>query len=545
MTDRLRILHGRVYDPAEGVDGVVKTVYIRDGRIVAPWSDGDNGRTIDAAGMVVMPGGIDVHCHIAGPTVNRARRLLPEQAARDPRPARRLDGSGAALRAGAGGLVPSTFVTGYKYAGLGYTGAMEAAVAPSGARQAHFELADTPNLDRGFLLLLANNRPILDALARGETRLARDLAAVYLARTGAYGIKAVNPGAVDAFKHGGPPAPVASIDAKLGSTAVTPRMILEALTAAANDFALPHSLHIHCNRLGLPGNVSTTLETSRALAGRRHHLTHIQFHSYGDDGAGGFASGAAALIEHVNARPEVTCDVGQVMFGPAVTMTEDSPVEHLLWQLTGRRWVNVDVEMESGCGLLPFEFKDKVFLHTLQWAIGLELFLLAQDPWRVALSTDHPNGGSFAVYPRLIATLMDRGFRQEEMKRANPTALDKTKLRDLDREYTLSEIAIITRAGPARILGLVNKGRLGVGADADVTVYDDKPDRLAMFQTPRYVIKAGRVVVQEGQIRDGLAGRTVSCRPPVEPAAERALREWFAEFGSYDFEQLRAGAASV
>ena len=33
-------------------------------------------------------------------------------------------------------------------------------------------------------------------------------------------------------------------------------------------------------------------------------------------------------------------------------------------------------------------------------------------------------------------------------------------------------ICIITRAGPAKCLGLKDKGHLGVGADADVTVYD-------------------------------------------------------------------------
>ena len=65
-------------------------------------------------------------------------------------------------------------------------------------------------------------------------------------------------------------------------------------------------------------------------------------------------------------------------------------------------------------------------------------------------------------------------------------------LDDLDREYTLDEIAIITRAGPARLLGLRDKGHLGVGADADVTIYDDRADREEMFATPRYVIKARR-----------------------------------------------------
>ena len=65
---------------------------------------------------------------------------------------------------------------------------------------------------------------------------------------------------------------------------------------------------------------------------------------------------------------------------------------------------------------------------------------------------------------------MDREFRNEQLRRANKKAIQRTVLLDdLDREYTLEEIAIVTRAGPARLLGLRDKGHLGAGADADVT----------------------------------------------------------------------------
>ncbi len=81
-------------------------------------------------------------------------------------------------------------------------------------------------------------------------------------------------------------------------------------------------------------------------------------------------------------------------------------------------------------------------------------------------------------------------------------AQSRTTLADLDREYTLLEIAIITSAGPARALGLSQKGHLGVGADADVAIYNEKPDGEFLFRYPRYVIKAGEIVVEEGEIRN-------------------------------------------
>ncbi|MFG3590913.1 hypothetical protein [Bradyrhizobium sp. RDI18] len=34
---------------------------------------------------------------------------------------------------------------------------------------------------------------------------------------------------------------------------------------------------------------------------------------------------------------------------------------------------------------MPFKYRDKSFVNALQWAIGLELFLLVNDPWRLFL----------------------------------------------------------------------------------------------------------------------------------------------------------------
>jgi formylmethanofuran dehydrogenase subunit A len=105
------------------------------------------------------------------------------------------------------------------------------------------------------------------------------------------------------------------------------------------------------------------------------------------------------------------------MFGTATTLTADAPVEFLLHKSSGRKWVNVDIELETGCGIVPYMFKEKAAIAALQWVVGLELFLLSADPWRVVLSTDHPNGGSFMSYPELIRLLMDRTYRDEQIAR--------------------------------------------------------------------------------------------------------------------------------
>jgi formylmethanofuran dehydrogenase subunit A len=513
----LRIAAGRVYDPANGIAGEVRDVCVQDGKIVADVPA--HARSIDARGMVVMPGGVDIHAHIAGPAVNAARKLTPEEHRADV-----LDRT-AITRSGTGGTVPSTFATGYRYALLGYTTVVEAATPPLAARHTLAELRDTPVIDAAFLVLMGNNLPLFE-LIRDDPGRVRDAVAWFLQATGGYGVKLVNPGGVEMWKRTN--GNVTSLDDE--GPGVTPRRVIETIATAVHELGLPHPVHVHCNNLGVSGNWRTTLDTLRTLEGRRAHLAHLQFHAYGGRPGGRPRSRAPELAEHLDSHPELSADVGQVMFGDAMTMTADAPVSAVLREITHGRWVNADTEAETGCGIVPFTYRERNYVHALQWGIGLELFLLARDPWRLVLSTDHPNGGSFLSYPRLIRLLMDREFRNEQIGRVNKKAMRRTVLLDdLDREYTLEEIAIITRAGPARLLGLHDKGHLGAGADADITIYDDRDDREAMFAAPRHVIKDGRTIIEDGELRAAGPGRLLRVGAEYDLAVERTLEPLFEQ----------------
>ena len=525
----IRIAGGRIYDPANGIDGERRDLCVEDGRVVA--EVGAEARRIDARGMVVMPGGVDIHAHVAGPAVNAARRLLPAEHRADP-----VEGTSVS-RAGSGGTVPSTFATGQRYALLGYTTVVDAAAPPLAARHVLSELRDTPPLDAAFLILMGDNRVLFELIRAGsgpgDARV-RDALAWWLEASGGFGIKLVNPGGVEMWKRGNRDA--GSLDDEVAGLGVTPRGILEHVATAVDELGLPHPVHVHCHDLGVAGNYRTTEATMRALDGRRAHLAHVQFHAYGGEPGRRPRSRAPELVDHLDSHPELSADVGQVMFGPATTMTADAPVSAMLAELTGGRWVNADLEVETGCGIVPFAYRERDYVHALQWGIGLELFLLARDPWRMVLSTDHPNGGSFLSYPKLIRLLMDREFRNEQIGRANHSAIRRTVLLDdLDREYTLSEIAIVTRAGPARLLGLADKGHLGVGADADVTVYDDLDDREEMFSRPRWVIKGGRVVVEDGELRETPPGGLLRSAADHDPEIEDVLAPLFEDAYSVAF----------
>ena len=99
----LRITGAKVYDPANNLNGVVKDICIDNGRIVESVS---GGRTIDGTGMVVFPGGVDIHTHVAGAALNFARAMTPENQRKAAHflhtPERRM---------GLGGPTPTTFAT--------------------------------------------------------------------------------------------------------------------------------------------------------------------------------------------------------------------------------------------------------------------------------------------------------------------------------------------------------------------------------------------------------------------------------------------------
>ncbi|HTT31097.1 MAG TPA: formylmethanofuran dehydrogenase subunit A [Solirubrobacteraceae bacterium] len=532
MTE-IRISGGAVHDPANDVDGDIRDVCLNDGKVVA--DVGPGARRIDARGMVVMPGGVDIHAHIAGPKVNAARKLTP-----DDRRDAVLDRT-AILRSGTGGVVPSTFATGYRYSLLGYTTVVEAAAPPLAARHVLSELRDTPMIDKAFLILMGNNQVLFELIRESAhssgtvSPQLRDAVAWWLDATGGYGVKLVNPGGVERWKQDN--GNVHTLDDDVAGFDVTPRQVLEAIGGAVDELGLPHPVHVHANNLGIPGNADTTLDTMRTLSGRQAHFAHLQFHAYGGRPGGQPRSRAPELLDYLAAHPEVTADVGQVMFGPAVTMTADAAVSAVLRDLGADKWINHDTEVETGCGIVPYMYRAGNYVHALQWGIGLELFLLGKNPWQVMLSTDHPNGGSFLSYPKLIRLLMDRAFREDQLGRANQRAIQRTALLDgLDREYTLNEIAIITRAAPARRLGLRDKGHLAVGADADVTIYDDRTDREEMFATPRYVIKGGEVAVEEGQLRRPDDGLLLSSRAAFDPDVSRVLEPLFGDRYTVSFE---------
>jgi formylmethanofuran dehydrogenase subunit A len=111
-------------------------------------------------------------------------------------------------------------------------------------------------------------------------------------------------------------------------------------------------------------------------------------------------------------------------------------------------------------------------------------------------------------------------------------------LPSLEREYTLNEIAIITRASPARLLGLKDKGQLGVGADADITLYSPHPTWKQTFELPRMVLKAGEIVCENGEFRHIPFGLLHAVNPSFDDGWLPHFRNWFQDNYSIQFDNF-------
>ncbi|MHC1625525.1 MAG: formylmethanofuran dehydrogenase subunit A [Methermicoccaceae archaeon] len=553
MAGNIIIKGGHVFDPLNKVNGDVMDIFIKDGRVVDRLDEKD-AKVIDATGKTVMPGGVDSHSHVGGAKVNAGRMMRPEDSYQWTRK------KTANTYGGSGYTVPSVYLTGYEYATMGYTTVFEAAMPPLEARHTHEEMRATPILDMGAYLVFGNNWFVMRYLREGDIEKAAAYVAWMLKTHKGYGIKCVNPAGVENW---GWAQNVSSLDEENIHFQVTPEEMIHGLAEVAEMLGLPIPLHLHANNLGHPGcweitkesldtpsdvkanmNITNAVESETVVDWKRHqsiYLAHAQFNSFAGTSWRDFESGAREIVDYVNSKDHVVIDNGAVPFGPATVMTGDGPAIHDLYTLVGGKWSNADIELECGAGVLTFNYLKKNAVHSVQWAMGLELILLMDDMYKCILTTDHPNGGPFTKYPLVISWLMSQKAREATMDTCHNWAVDKSELGGIDRELSLYDIAIITRANSARTVGIAHrKGHLGVGADGDVTIYDINPNDMNVdnyseleekFSRADYTIKDGEVVARDGEIVSTPQGRIFYTEAEASEDAERDVlrdvKEWF------------------
>ncbi|MDR1800689.1 MAG: amidohydrolase family protein [Lachnospiraceae bacterium] len=453
----LKLKNLKVYDPVNGVNGEIKDICMEDGLIV---SDNDKADEIrDMSGHIAMAGAIDIHTHIAG----------------EPLPF---------LRDADNPLLAPSQILGEQYLGLGYTVAVNAAMCALNAREAILEENAIKDLDIGNLVWVGEN-PLFTKLINEESKESNKSLPEYLSWllsiSGALGLKLINP-------CGGQ----SSAESSYHKT-------IDKMIDATMDLRLAHPLHLHHPFLGSNIASDAVCETIKAAAGRPLHLAHLQFYGYTKNSNDETISAAEKLADAINSNPNITCDVGAVTFGEAAAVTADLEFGEKFGK-SKKGFVSTLWEADGGFCVLPMKYSAKNRMNATQFLTGLELMLLVKDPSRICLTTDFPNGGSFLAYPYLIHLLMDKSFRDEELKKLNSKALATSAVPSIKREYSYYEIAQMTRSGPAKLLGFSGKGHLGIGANGGLSCYKEMGNKEDMFRNPAACLKGKKELLSAPKI---------------------------------------------
>ena len=435
------LAHGRVMDPASGLDGV-RYVGIRGGKIGAISENPLQGRTVlDVSGLVVAPGFIDLHAHGQTPENYRFKArdgvttALEMEVGVAPVPEwyRAREGQALINFGATSGHIPARMAVMHDSGTLLPHDTAKGAATPEQRRQI-FDLVRR-GLDDGALGIgmgiayvpLATRAEILELFVLAAER-----------KTALY----------EHIRNGGPLEP-GVIDA-----------LQEVIADAAATGASLHVVHI--TSMGL----RETALCLQMIAGARRSGLDVTTEMYPYT-AGMTDLGSAVFDEGWQAKQ------GGIGFGD------------LQWALTGERLTAESFARHRRQGGM-------VAIHSIPEEV---VRLAIADPMTMIASDgilDHGKG-----HPRAAGTyarVLGRYVREQHA-------------------LTLMEALRKMTVMPADRLGIRTKGRIAVGADADIAVFD--PARVmdrATFENPaqysegiEYVLVNGTLVVKSGELVDGVA----------------------------------------
>jgi len=458
----LLITGGRVLDPDSDLDAL-RDVAVRDGEIVAVSAVGERrfeaAEVLDASGLVVAPGFIDLHAH--GQDLESSRFQA-------------RDGVTTALELEIGVFPVDRWYSGREGRALINFGA---SVSHQGARRASFGSVVAERNGEGTFSL--------GSAAQADAYLYEPVGDVELGRLARLMAGGLDEGALG-FGFGISYTPGASHEE------------LWHLFAAAAERGAPVFIHLRSAAAFSAGGALAPFQEAVANAagtGASLHIVHM------NSSAGSAAPEALALIRGAQARGvDVTTEaypytasasrIESALFDSWVGRPA-AAYERLQWVETGERLTEVTFRTyrEQG-GWVITHGRDE---ETNEWIVSQPDVIAASDGIPFAEGRAHPRGaGTFArilgyyVRERGVLSLMD-GVRKM-------TVLPARRLETI-------------------VPGMASKGRVQVGADADLTLFDPEQviDRATYDAPDRYsegivhVLVSGTFVVRDEQLVDGVA----------------------------------------
>ncbi|MFW9894884.1 MAG: amidohydrolase family protein [Candidatus Thorarchaeota archaeon] len=502
--NKLIIKNGLIYDPLTNIEGEKKDILVESGKIVDKFSNESDIKEIDATGKAVIPAATDIHTHVASQQINWVRLLgYYNKVFQEVWQGLTLEGIARA------------------YISMGYTFILEANVFPSLAKQTIFNFQQIPVLDKGMLLNVSNFWPLEVEFQRGKIDDMAIFISDLLSKTKGFGLKVYNPFECENWNFKSLREDLATQGRLYNFSALD---VYENIVKCVEKLGLPHSAHAHIeayennegkenlfkvldriNSLGLANNLSNRTDFKRSQI---LHLAHLN--SYCMDGDN------SKLINYLNESSHFTSDLSFLGFNkinPIITSDRRLIQSKITMNIISNPYKLITSAVEfEGDSFVSLRTMDKANYHAcILWANALELALNIKSQNQLSLSLNFPNYANISDIPQIATWLISKEARESLMKGMNDKFLKNTNLFSLEKELTFFEFISISRANPAKALGLGRiKGTLGLEADADINIIDIDPQNLDLskeyekFQLAMnridYVIKAGKIVKKQNNI---------------------------------------------
>ncbi|MFX0187973.1 MAG: amidohydrolase family protein [Candidatus Hodarchaeota archaeon] len=543
----LIIKNGLVFDPLNDIKGEKKDILIENGKIVEKFSSKRKVKEIDANRKTIIPAALDIHTHIASQQLNWARLL----------------GSNNKLFQKIWkGLTLENIAK--DYISNGYTFILEANVFPSLTKSTIFNFNRLPVLDKAMLLNVSNLWPLELEFQRGKIEDMAVFLSDLLSITKGFGLKVYNPFESENWNFKSLRKDIMGKGRLCNFSALD---VYENLTKANEHLGLPHSIHAHIEgyeSLKAKNNLFTILNkiislnlepnskiNSKIKRSQIFHMAHAS--TYNIDGNN------AELINLLNSNENINLDLGFIGFNQINPLiTADRRLIDSLLKIdsnnTTYKLIRAAVEFEGDIFATFRNFDKDNITNCYLWSNALDIALNVKDIWQLQFSINFPNYANITDVPEIAVWLVSKSARDDFMKDMNREFLKDNPLINNDKTTTFNEFIILTRASPAKSLGLGSiKGNLGVGSDADINILNldineiDISKDFNSFKNAltniEYVIKAGNVIKEKEKIDFSHQGSIFWSQGKPEKEDKlltmKNKREFYQKFSSIFYDSLK------
>ncbi len=460
----LIIKNGIVFDPINNISGEKKDLLIEAGKIVDKFKHNNSKdvKSIDASGKTVIPGAIDIHTHIASQQTNNIRLLGSKN---------------KEFLQFWNGLTLDYLTK--EYISKGYTFIVEANVFPSLAKQTIFNFDQIPILDKAMLINASNLWSLELEYQKGDIEKLSVFISDLLDLIKGFGLKIYNPFEAEEWDFKEIRDDLSTSGRLYNLSAMD---VFRNMTKTVENIGLPHSIHAHIDgyesEIG-QSNAFKVLEDikTQGLAPSQSgqtkikrsqifHLAHASAYSFNDN---------TKLINFFNSNDNFDLDLGFMNFCPINPLiTSDRRLINQLYDGTSSKShpiIKGAIESE-GDHFETFRILKKDNLHYCTiWANALSLALGIKDKWKMQFSINFPNYAHLTDIPEIISWLLNKNIRDKFTDDMNHDFKQDNPLLNIEDTFSINDLIIITRASPAKSLGLGDiKGNLGSGADADINI---------------------------------------------------------------------------